>query len=141
MAAGPSTLMPTLRYRDAPAAIAWLCNAFGFTQRQVYAGSVSGTIEHAELEFGGGMVMLGSVRDTDSSRMMRHPDEAGGVTQGIYVVVADINAHYRRAKAADAEIVMEIMEQPYGRFYSCRDPEGHIWSFGDYDPWKAPPQF
>jgi uncharacterized glyoxalase superfamily protein PhnB len=58
------------------------------------------------------------------------------VTQSSYVVVADPDAHYRTAKAAGAEIVMDIVDQDYGgRGYTCRDLEGHVWSFGSYDPW------
>jgi uncharacterized glyoxalase superfamily protein PhnB len=57
-------------------------------------------------------------------------------TQGIYVVVADPDAHFARAKAAGAQILMELTDQDYGgRDYTARDPEGHIWTFGSYDPW------
>ena len=51
-----------MRYRDAAAAIEWLCHVFGFTKHAVYAGK-DGSIEHAELTLGGGMIMLGSIRD------------------------------------------------------------------------------
>jgi uncharacterized glyoxalase superfamily protein PhnB len=63
--------------------------------------------------------------------------EIGGIgTQSAYVIVEDADAHYARAKAAGAEIVMEVEDQDYGgRLYSCLDPEGHLWSFGTYDPW------
>ena len=58
------------------------------------------------------------------------------MTQSPYVIVADADAHYARAKAAGAEIVMDIKDEDYGgRGYSCRDPEGHVWNFGTYDPW------
>src|SRR5205823_3538508 len=46
-----ATIIPCLRYRDAAAAIAWLCNAFGFEQQAVYAND-DGTIAHAQLTFG-----------------------------------------------------------------------------------------
>lgn len=57
-----STIMPTLRYKNAPAAIEWLCHILGFERHAVYTGS-DGTIAHAELTLGGGMIMLGSQRD------------------------------------------------------------------------------
>jgi uncharacterized glyoxalase superfamily protein PhnB len=42
----------------------------------------------------------------------------------------------RAPTRAGAEIVMEVEDQDYGgRLYSCLDPEGHLWSFGTYDPW------
>jgi uncharacterized glyoxalase superfamily protein PhnB len=59
-------------------------------------------------------------------------------TQGTYVVVADVDGHYARAKAAGAEIVLDLKKQDYGgRDYTCRDLEGHVWTFGTYDPWAA----
>ncbi|HEY4531117.1 MAG TPA: VOC family protein [Luteimonas sp.] len=140
--AGPAdttaTIIPCLRYRDAPAAIDWLCRAFGFERHAVYAEG--DTVHHAQLVFGNGMVMLGSA-DTASEwgRRIAQPGDIGGLeTQSPCVVVADVDAHYARAVAAGAELVQDIADQDYGgRGYSCRDPEGHLWWFGSYDPWKA----
>ena len=72
-------------------------------------------------------------------KRIAQPDEIDGrVTGGIYMIVADCAAHYARAKAEGAEIVDELSTKDYGGSgYSCRDPEGHLWSFGDYDPWAA----
>ena len=125
-----------MRYRDAPAAIEWLCKAFGF-EKQLVVPTDDGKIAHAQLTFGNGMIMLGSVLDTEFGRLMKQPDEIGGAeTQSAYLIVEDADAHYARAKAAGAEIVMEIKDEDYGgRGYSCRDPEGHLWNFGTYDPW------
>jgi uncharacterized glyoxalase superfamily protein PhnB len=140
MAAAPkntrATIIPALRYRDAAAAIEWLCKAFGFEKQAVYAGD-NGVIEHAQLTFGNGMIMLGSARDNEYGRFFRTPQDAGGVTQGAYLVVDDADAHYAQAKAIGAEIVLDIKTQDYGgRDYTCRDPEGHVWTFGTYDPWQ-----
>jgi uncharacterized glyoxalase superfamily protein PhnB len=78
-----------------------------------------------------------STREDKFGRWVTPPRDTGGVgTQSAYVIVEDADAHYARAKAAGAEIVMEIEDQDYGgRLYSCRDPEGHLWNFGTYDPW------
>ena len=136
-----STIIPCLRYRDAPAAIDWLCKAFGFARHAVYADGA--TVHHAQLSFGNGMVMLGSVDDTSEfGRRMVQPDELGlRETQCPCVIVADADAHYAQARAAGAVIVDDIRDQDYGgRGYSCRDPEGHLWWFGSYDPWAEPPQ-
>jgi uncharacterized glyoxalase superfamily protein PhnB len=135
-----ATVIPTLRYRDAPAAIAFLCKAFGFEKHLVVPG-VGDTIAHAQLRLGHGMIMLGSadksVHDDEYGRLMRVPREIDGAnTQSAYVIVADCDAHYARAKAGGAVIVLDIKDQDYGgRGYTCRDPEGHLWSFGSYDPW------
>ena len=68
-------------------------------------------------------------------------DEIGGAaTQSCYFVVDDADAHYHKAKAAGADIVVDITDDDHGgRGYSCRDPEGHVWSFGTYDPWRRHP--
>ena len=134
---GTPTIVPALRYRDAPGAVAFLCRAFGFERRLVVPGA-QGEIEHAQLTLGNGMIMLASVRSDAFGRLIKLPAEIGGVeTQCAYVIVDDIDAHYARAKAAGAEIVIDIADQDYGgRVYTCRDPEGHIWNFGSYDPWR-----
>jgi uncharacterized glyoxalase superfamily protein PhnB len=130
-------VIPTLRYRDAPGALDWLCRAFGFERHLVVPGE-AGTIAHAQLTFGNGMIMLGSARDDDFGRLQKPPAEAGGVgTQSAYVIVADADIHYRRAVDAGAVVVRDIQDEDYGgRGYSCHDPEGHLWSFGTYDPWE-----
>ena len=134
-ASEPATIIPTMRYRDAPAAIEWLCKAFGFEKHLVVPGP-DGTIAHAQLTFGNGMIMLGSARDDEFGRLVKLPADARGVTQSAYIVVENTDQHYTRAKAAGAEIVMDIKDEDYGgRGYSCRDPEGHLWNFGTYDPW------
>jgi len=130
------TIIPCLRYRDAPAAIEWLCNAFGF-KKQLVVPNQDGTVAHAQLTFGNGMIMLGSTVDSDFGRLIKQPDEIGGAeTQCPYVIVKEVDAHYARAKAAGAVVVFDIKDEDYGgRGYSCRDPEGHLWNFGSYDPW------
>lgn len=129
------TVIPTLRYRDAVAAIDWLCDAFGFT-RHLVVPDESGGIAHAQLGCEGGMIMLGSARDDEFGRLQKPPAEVGGVaTQSPYIIVPDADAHYERAKAAGARIVYDIRDEDYGgRGYSCQDLEGHLWSFGTYDP-------
>lgn len=133
-----SAIIPGMRYRNAAAAIEWLCNAFGLERHLVVPGE-NDTIAHAQLTFSGGMVMLGSVRDTELNKNMKQPDEVGGAeTQSCYVVVQDPDAHYSRAKAAGAGILVDIHDEDYGgRGYACRDLEGHIWYFGSYNPWNV----
>lgn len=133
-----ATVIPCLRYRNASAAIEWLCRVFGFEQ-QLVVPHQDGTIAHAQLRFGNGMIMLGSILDTDFGRLMKQPDEIGGAeTQCAYVIVSDADAVYRRAKAAGAKVVLDIKDEDYGgRGFSCRDLEGHLWNFGTYDPWET----
>jgi len=133
-----ATVIPTMRYNDAAAAIEWLCDAFGFEKHCVVPGE-DGAVVHAQLVFGNGMVMLGSARENEFDNFQKPPSALGGaVSQSPYIIVEDADKHYARAVAAGAEIVMEIKDEDYGgRGYSCRDLEGHVWNFGSYDPWAA----
>jgi len=131
-----STVAPALRYRDAQAAIEWLCNIIGFERHAVFPGE-NGMIAHAELTLDGGMIMLGSERDDEFGRGFKSPGELGGVeTRSAYVTVPDADAVYARAVAAGATIVRPIEDTHYGsRDFTVKDPEGHSWSVGTYDPW------
>ncbi len=133
-----ATVVPCLRYRDAPKAIDWLCSVFGFEKHLVVPND-DGTIAHAQLSFGNGMVMLGSATKAQNAfdRLIQQPDALGGVeTQSPYLIVADADLVYQRAKAAGARIEIEIKDEDYGgRGFCCRDLEGHLWSIGTYDPW------
>lgn len=132
-----SSIVPCLTYQDAPAAIDFLCRAFGFQTKLVVPGD-EGIIAHAELVLGNAMVMLGSPKESGYGKLMRLPRNAGGCTQSIYLVVADADAHHARAVAEGAEIVLPLVTQDYGgRDYTCRDAEGHVWTFGTYDPWAT----
>ncbi len=122
---------PSLSYQDAPAAIAWLCRAFGFEQRLVVPGP-DGTIRHAELSFGNSVIMLGSERP-EEQRLS--PRRLGATTVALSFQVDDPDAHHDRALAAGAEITAPLEDADFGsRGYSARDPEGHQWHFGTYVP-------
>jgi uncharacterized glyoxalase superfamily protein PhnB len=131
-----STVIPANRYRNAPAAIDWLCQVFGFERRAVYEGE-NGTIAHAELTLGGGMIMLGSQKDDEYSSSFKTPEELGGVeTRSVYLVVVDADAAYARAVTAGGVVIRPLQDTPYGsREFAVKDLEGHSWSAGTYDPW------
>jgi uncharacterized glyoxalase superfamily protein PhnB len=139
MAEMPTTktpiLYPTMTYRDAAQMIDWLERAFGFRKHVAYTGE-DGKVIHAELSFGDRLLMLGSAKpDTAFGKLVKPPLDAGGTTQAVYIAVPDADAVFATAKAADAEIVMELTDQPYGsRDFICKDPEGHVWCFGTYAP-------
>ena len=131
-------IIPGLRYQDAPRAIDFLCEAFGFERHAVYPDpNDPSIIMHAQLVDRGNMIMLGSGTDNEYKHTagITSIAEAGGATMGLYVTVDDVDAHAVRARAAGADIFLEPMDQDYGgRGYSCRDIEGNVWSFGSYDP-------
>ncbi|MFD7558292.1 VOC family protein [Streptomyces sp. NPDC059533] len=128
--AGVPSICPTLVYRDAKAAIKLLTEAFGFSQVAVYEGE-DGSVMHAELAYGNGVVMLGSKgRGGAFDKAM----EGAGPT-GVYVLVDDVDGHHRRAAEHGVEILMEPTDQDYGsRDYMAKDAEGNVWSFGTYAP-------
>jgi uncharacterized glyoxalase superfamily protein PhnB len=132
---------PVLRYRNAAAAVDWLCAAFGFEKHRVVAGE-DGEVLDAQLTFGDHMIMVLPAHDAGLGRFIKQPDEVGGAeTQSCYIVVENADAHYRKAKAAGAAILLDISDDDHGgRGYACRDPEGHIWSFGTFDPWPSQPR-
>jgi uncharacterized glyoxalase superfamily protein PhnB len=135
---GP-TIIPSARYRDAHAAIEWLCRVLGFSKQTVFNGP-DGTVAHAELTLGKGMVMLGSAANVSPySQAMAHPDEIGRrATSPLYVVVEDCGAVYERVNAEGVEILQEMRTMEYGgRAFTIRDPEGYVWGVGEYDPWAA----
>ena len=134
----PSTpepqVWPTLRAHDARALIRFLVDAFGFEETVVYGDG--DRVDHAQLSWPpGGGIMLGSVREGDGGDTDAHgqstPTRPG--TFGAYVVTDDVDAVYRRAKAAGAEIIAEPHDTDYGSHdFAARDPEGNRWSFGTY---------
>ncbi len=120
-------IWPTLRYRDARAAIRFLVDAFGFVERACYGEGEQ--VDHCQLDWpGGGGVMLGSAARGDSA-IAELPAGVGSV----YVVVADPDALCARAEAAGATITRGLTDEDYGsRGFTARDPEGVYWSFGTY---------
>ncbi|AYF72682.1 glyoxalase [Nocardia yunnanensis] len=122
-----TVLWPTLVYRDAKAAIAFLEQAFGFETTACYAEG--DTVAHAELAWpGGGAIMLGGVRE--DMALDCQPPGVGSV----YIALDGVEALYERAKAAGATITRELRDETdyESRGFVCRDPEGVYWSFGTY---------
>lgn len=133
------SIIPSIRYKDCPAAIKWLQQAFGFESHFIVLGD-GGEILHAQLTYGESMIMLGSAHDDDDfGKLHASPSEiAGKNTSSFYMVVEDADEHYATARKHGAVIVIDVRDEDYGgRGYTCKDLEGHIWTFGTYDPWSA----
>ncbi|EKF73419.1 hypothetical protein A11A3_13740 [Alcanivorax hongdengensis A-11-3] len=128
-------IIPTMMYRDAHAAIRWLCEVIGFSEKAVYLDE-SGDVAHAELVLGNGMIMLGGIKDNEYGQQIRQPDEVGAETQSPYVVVANPAVVYQRVKEQGGEVIIALRSQDYGgQHFTFRDPQGHLWNIGSYDPW------
>jgi uncharacterized glyoxalase superfamily protein PhnB len=124
------TIVPYLSYVDAKAAMGFLGKAFGFETVQAFDGA-DRRLMHGEMRFGDGVIMLGSVEEAPATQ-----------SPGIYVVVGDVDAHHERAVAAGATIVYPPEDTEFGtRRYRARDPEGHEWSFGTYQPQTEAPKW
>jgi PhnB protein len=117
-------IIPYLSYRDAPAAIDFLCKAFGFEQRLRHP-MPDGRIGHAELALAGDVVMLASSYEGFGSS----PLDLEGITAQVFVWVDDVDAHFQAARAAGATIVAEPTTEHGHRSYRAMDPEGQRWRF------------
>lgn len=134
------SMIPCLRYADAPAAIEFMVKAFGFERHAVYADDADPSlIHHAQLRLGNSLVMLSSAQDGEAAERYRWktPAETGGITACVCCVIDDPDTHFLRARSAGADIVTEPHDNVGypGRSYNARDPEGNDWDFSTYDPW------
>jgi PhnB protein len=128
-------VIPMMAYEDAAAAMDWLVQAFGFTERDRF--TENGVVGHGELELDGGTVYLaqptpdyeGPRRHAETCEAARRWQEVPWVIDGVFVQVNDVDAHYERAKAAGATILSEPEDSDHGRFYRAEDLEGHRWMF------------
>ena len=129
-------LSASVFYDDPRAAIAWLCQAFGFEVRLKVEGD-DGAIHHSELCFGEALVMVGGTHGKEPWQQLHRSPLAldGAVTQALALHVEDVGAHHARAVAAGAKIIREPRTDDYGddywadRSYGALDPEGHLWWF------------
>jgi uncharacterized glyoxalase superfamily protein PhnB len=127
MTSKDKTVWPSLRARDAHRLVRFLVDVVGFEQKALYCeGDV---VQHCQLDWPeGGGVMLGSVRDEPGNPWNPPPGSSGA-----YVASDHVDEIYQRVVQAGATIVRELNDTDYGSHeFSCRDPEGNLWSFGTY---------
>jgi len=124
------SIFPVLRYRDARGAITFLHDVLGFEPTAVHPPE--GDVAHAELAFAGEHLMLGSEPRPDDASYLQGP-------LAPYLAVDDVDGHFARARDAGADVVYPPRDTDYGsREYAVRDPEGQVWSIGDYRPARSP---
>lgn len=145
--AAQQRIVPMLAYEDSAAAIAWLCDAFGFAEdADVRHTEDDGSVTHAEIHYEGARIML-ATPNADYEAPRRHRETCGAaarwldnpwVIDGVFVEVDDIDAHHARAVEAGATIIREPGEPGVGfRIYSAEDLEGHRWMFGQRSSGRA----
>lgn len=126
-------ISPYVFYEDVAGALEWLTKAFGFRERLRIPGP-NGDVYHAEMEFAGGVVMMGW-----PGPEYQNPKRSGHMNQNLYVYVDDVDKHCEHARGAGATIVDEPEDQFYGdRRYTADDPEGHRWFFATHVREVAP---
>ncbi len=134
-----NSVMPYLTYDDPNAALEWLKKAFGVEEIALTTGP-QGEIVHAELKIGTGIILLtgangNGVLPMGSPRSLPHSH------QGVFVRIdgaKNVDKHHDQAVSAGAKVLMPLQDMPWGsREYTCQDVEGHIWSFGTYNPGRS----
>ncbi len=132
--AGWPRISASLAYQDPVRAIDWLVSAFGFVVR-IKVPDEKGGIQHSELTFGEGVVMVAGERSHGPVSARSPKSLAGATTQALFIYVDDIESHYTRACGAGAVVARELATTDYGaeywsdRGYTVLDPEGHTWHF------------
>lgn len=125
----PPSVIPTLTYDDAGAAVRFLVDVLGLATITV-TELEDGTTGHAELHWDGGVVMVGPKREGS-------PFDVG--PSCTYLTLDDPDAHFERVTAHEVDVVMGLTDQPYGsREFAVRDAEGNLWCFGTYRPTATP---
>ena len=133
-------IYPMIAYEDTAAAIDWLSEAFGLSERGQRYVMEDGTIGHAELDVGGGQVVMLATPTREYQSPARHRQECEAarrwldnpwVVDGLLVLVDDLDAHHGRTVEAGANVIRPIEDGPVGRLYTAEDLEGHRWMFGE----------
>jgi uncharacterized glyoxalase superfamily protein PhnB len=139
--APPGAVVPSLCYPDVQAAIAWLCDVFGFREHLRWGPTATPT---AQLQLGGGAIFVRGPRAGSADATALRPPLPDGGSHTIMVAVDDVDRHHDHSAAHGAQITLELQTHPFGeRQYSAIDLAGHEWTFtqsvGDVDPvdWGA----
>lgn len=120
-------VMPSLRYEDVAAALAWLADAFGLEEHLRWTGE-DGVVRHAEMRLGDAFVELSSASEENPT-----PKALRAASGALVVLVDDVDAHLARARSRGASIVSEPEDRPWGlRQYTAEDPDGHRWEFSQF---------
>lgn len=115
-----------LVYHDIEAAFDYLKRVFGFGPGEL-TRDPSGMVVHGEIQAGDGEFWM---HQTSNEFSLQSPNQLGGATGTMAIIVDDVDAHHCHAVEEGADVRYEPIDQPYGyREYSAVDPEGHLWSF------------
>jgi uncharacterized glyoxalase superfamily protein PhnB len=111
---------------DAPALREWLL-AVGFTEDLLIPGEREGAIHHCQLDWPeGGRLILSSTGE--------RPTPCLPGTGSLHVVTADPAAVIARARALEAPIVHDLVDQTDypSQDFTVADPDGNHWTFATF---------
>jgi uncharacterized glyoxalase superfamily protein PhnB len=119
-------LMPHILYRNVANALAWLTEAFGFSEYYRYVGA-DGSVNNAQMYLGKAWIMLGSRSPSDLVAREGRPP------QSLVVFVADVDSHFERARSSGALILAVPTDSAFGeRQYEVEDLDCHQWYFSQH---------
>jgi uncharacterized glyoxalase superfamily protein PhnB len=130
-------VVPMIAYEDGFGALDWLARAFGFRERMRMPSKDGARLAHGEMDAGDGLIML-ATPSPDYEGPRKHREHCGRarlwstvpyVIDGVMVHVANVDAHFARAKREGATILSEVEDGPPARRYRAEDIEGHRWMF------------
>lgn len=121
---GYAVVTPYLTFADSSDAIAFYERAFGATELYRLVNP-TGQVLHAEIEIGGGRIMLADQADAPNSHT---PSSLGGTPIRMNIFVPDAQAFADHAVAEGCKLIIPIGDQFYGeRSGRIEDPYGYVW--------------
>jgi PhnB protein len=126
---GMGSVIPHLTVKGAARAIEFYKKAFGATEISRH-GTPDGQIMHASIKIGDGTVFL---NDEYKEMGCVAPESLGGTAVYLMLYVQDVDATFKRAVDAGAEIKQAVADQFWGdRYGMLTDPFGHLWEIATH---------
>jgi uncharacterized glyoxalase superfamily protein PhnB len=121
------TLNPYIVVSDARRAMDWYIEVLGAHRRGEPWVNADGTIGHAEVGIGNGVLMFSEHSDLWPDVPVRAPDSPTTFSHTLHLRVEDVDGTTERARRGGASVEREPTDQPYGRGSVIVDPFGHRW--------------
>jgi uncharacterized glyoxalase superfamily protein PhnB len=127
---GYHTVTPYLMVRGADRAIEFYKRAFGAEELMRMSGPDGKSIMHAEIKIGDSRIFLS---EEFPEMGCRSPESLGGTASSLHLYVEDVDAAFKRAVAAGAQVKMPVADMFWGdRFGKLIDLFGHEWGMATH---------
>jgi len=124
------TVTPYLIAKGAAQAIEFYKKAFGAEEIYRMPAPDGKTVMHAEIKIGDSIVMLA---DEFPQMNCLSPLSRGGTTVSLHLYFSDVDAAFKRATHAGAQVKMPPTNMFWGdRMAKIADPFGHEWSLATH---------